>query len=382
MSIDLAVHQASTNVGTRQPGENKEMSLIPAQIGSSAISARTASWDEALLQVAEDESGLERRPVPLHAMRLQGGRLVVGETTLLLGPNGFEQLFRPFKAPSDYVKSLTPELQAALFNFHLQDADGRGRMTDHNAVVLSRNGTFRGFDRNDLCRLPAADVLQAVRNGLDDDHANLEIQNLQLRDEAMQVDIVSPQLSDEVRVGDVLKYGLRVRHSLRNDFATTIESFAFRLVCSNGLIQRQCIGRHATARSRPRTRRLADNHGQAHQQLRDQIHRLSSDAWQRLSGMRKGIRVLQQRPFDMPSLERFLRQARMHSTRLIKLVEMAWKAEGADQTAFGFLNALTRVATHETELSVQQRRRLDLLAGIFAGQDVHLCPSCFSVMSA
>jgi hypothetical protein len=71
----------------------------------------------------------------------------------------------------------------------------------------------------------------------------------------------------------------------------------------------------------------------------------------------------------------------MHSARLLNLVDAAWKTEGGESTAYGFLNALTRVATHEIELSVPQRRRLDLLAGIFAGQDVHLCPACFSVMA-
>jgi len=98
--------------------------------------------------------------------------------------------------------------------------------------------------------------------------------------------------------------------------------------------------------------------------------------------MREGIVALQERQFDFASLQRFLRQARMHSARLLKLVEAAWRAEGAEPTAFGFLNALTRVATHEADLSAPQRRRLDLLAGIFAGQERHLCPACFSVLSA
>src|SRR5262249_8839671 len=157
-----------------------------------------------------------------------------------------------------------------------------------------------------------------------------------------------------------------------------IESFAFRLVCSNGLVQRQCLGRKGTARSRPRTRRLPGRYEHAHQQQREQIGRLASEAWQRLRRMSEGIRDLQQRKFELKDVQRFLRQARMDSVRLLKLVEDAWKYEGAEATAFGFLNALTRVATHDPDLSDQQRRRLDLLAGVFAGQDVHLCPHCFS----
>jgi hypothetical protein len=66
----------------------------------------------------------------------------------------------------------------------------------------------------------------------------------------------------------------------------------------------------------------------------------------------------------------------------VKLVEAAWNSEGAEPTAFGVLNALTRVATHDPSLSDQQRRRLDLLAGIFAGQDVHLCSHCYSLIAS
>ena len=39
------------------------------------------------------------------------------------------------------------------------------------------------------------------------------------------------------------------------------------------------------------------------------------------------------------------------------------------------------VATHDPSLSDQQRCQLDLLAGIFAGRDVHLCPHCFSLIA-
>jgi len=184
-----------------------------------------------------------------------------------------------------------------------------------------------------------------------------------------------------VHPGDTIRYGLRVRTSLVGDYATTIDRFAFRLVCSNGLVQRQCLGRKGTARSRPRTRRLAGWLSNVEKQQRDQIGRLAAEAWQHLRSMSDGIRGLQQRSFDLGKMQSFLRQARMHSARLFKLVENAWNAEGAEPTAFAFLNALTRVATHAPDLNDSQRRRLDLLAGVFAGKDVHLCPKCVSLIS-
>jgi hypothetical protein len=365
----------------RAPSGHEASALIPARIAQTHFPARKTSWDVALQQVAAHEASLDRQHCPLHEIHLQEDKLVVGDCVLHLDDDGFEQLCRPFKAPADYLARLSPNLRSGLVNHHLGHAASSVRLTDHNTIVLSRNGTFRGFDRGDLCRLPATEVLHAVRDGLQDGGAGLEIQALGLHDAAVQADVVGRRLTDEVRVGDVIRYGVRVRHSLVGDYATTIESFAFRLVCSNGLVQRQCLGPGGTARSRPRTRRLPGRFGNVLQQQREQVSRLAAEAWQRLCGMGHGIRALQQRHFDLANLQRFLRQARMHSGRLLKLVEAAWQAEGAEPTAFGFLNALTRVATHEAGLSAPQRRRLDLLAGVFAGQDVHLCPNCLSLIA-
>jgi hypothetical protein len=49
---------------------------------------------------------------------------------------------------------------------------------------------------------------------------------------------------------------------------------------------------------------------------------------------------------------------------------------------FRALNALTRVATHSLDLAEWQRNRLARLAGIYANQDVHLCPHCFSILTS
>jgi hypothetical protein len=379
---------------TYQPAEESSAGLLPRAndregaapisapiVAETHIPARTTPWDAALQKIAAYEAGLERQQCPLHLIRVHGSKLVAAGRVLQLDDDGFERLCRALAAPAKYVARFGPMVRSGLLNYDLMHSDGTSRLAG-NAVVLSRDNTFRGFDRGDLYRLPATEVLCAVHAGIQEHHEELGIQTLKLNDEALQMDIVSPLLTEAIRVGDVIRYGLRVRHSLLGEYATTIESFAFRLVCSNGLVQRQCPGGKGTARSRPRTRRLPARFGDAKQQQRQQIARLAAEAWQRLRGMSEGIRGLQARRLDLGDLQRFLRQARMHSGRLLKLVEAAWGAEGAEPTAYGFLNALTWVATHEPGLSDQQRRRLDLLAGVFAGQDTHLCPHCFSLITA
>jgi hypothetical protein len=58
----------------------------------------------------------------------------------------------------------------------------------------------------------------------------------------------------------------------------------------------------------------------------------------------------------------------------------AWRVEGSETTHYGAVNALTRVGTHDQELSDRQRRVLASLGGLLAFSNVHICPRCFSVL--
>jgi hypothetical protein len=60
----------------------------------------------------------------------------------------------------------------------------------------------------------------------------------------------------------------------------------------------------------------------------------------------------------------------------------AWRTEGEENSHYGAVNALTRVATHDLDLSERQRRVLASLAGILAFSEVHVCPRCFSVLGS
>ena len=355
--------------------ETISQSPIRAQIAHAA----TIPWGAALAQVRQHDAGLDRMLCSPAELGLDRDKLYVGDLQLSLDEEGMRRLFGALHAPAEYVACLSPSLRTQILEFHLNSRGSEG-LSSERAVVLSRNGCFSGIDRADLHRLTGPVVLETVGEAIDG-NTEVEVQNLNLRQDAFQIDIVSPRLTEDARVGDTIRYGLRVRHSLVGEYATTVESFALRLACTNGLIQRECIGAKGTARSRPRTRRLPADHGDADKKQREQIRELTKAAWKRLRDVASGIRKLHDRPFDMDSLARFLRQARMYSARLNKLVEAAWRQEGSEGTAFGFLNALTRVATHDVSFSQQQRRRLELVAGIFSGQVAHLCPRCFGLIA-
>jgi len=169
-----------------------EGAVVPASKSAFPNQAQTTSWDAALQQIVTHEAGLDRQQCPFNQIRYQEDRLVVGDHILQLDDNGFDHLARRLKAPPDYLAQLTSELRSGLINYHLEHYGPSDRLTDNHNLVLSRDGFFRGFDRGDLCRLPGTDVLQAVRDGLRDNTAELEIQALNLTDTALKIDIVGP----------------------------------------------------------------------------------------------------------------------------------------------------------------------------------------------
>jgi hypothetical protein len=60
----------------------------------------------------------------------------------------------------------------------------------------------------------------------------------------------------------------------------------------------------------------------------------------------------------------------------------AWREEGAENSVYGAVNAITRVATHDQELSERQRRTLAALAGLLSFSHLHICDRCFSILQS
>jgi hypothetical protein len=88
----------------------------------------------------------------------------------------------------------------------------RRGLTDETSCILSRDGTFLDFARSDLLTLDDASVLAAACEGVGDLARTLEVQGLGLGDESFVVDVVSPQVTEEVRPGDVIRGGVHIAH--------------------------------------------------------------------------------------------------------------------------------------------------------------------------
>jgi hypothetical protein len=326
------------------------------------------------------ESTLCRDRFPISQVRVVGDRVIAGHKEYQLDNVGLQNLCKSARAPVDYLVSLNRDLRSRVLQSHFDDkrfADPK--LTDGTSCIVSRNGAFRGLSRVDLLTLNNADVLLAAREGVGSDALSLEVQNFHLSDEVFVLEMVSSRIAEEVRPGDVLHGGVQVRHSHGDGQATTVFAYVNRLVCGNGLVQRQCVGE--TRRSTPRTRRLAADRPDAKEMQMAQVRSLVANNWKDLQAKLASIRRLKDKPIEIKAiLERFLRQAHLFSRSLMESLLLAWEVEGSEETAFGALNALTRVATHSEELPSWQRTRLARLAGVFANQDVHLCKHCYSVL--
>lgn len=326
------------------------------------------------------EAQFQQDPFPATEIRIKGDRLFAGARELSLDENGKKRLCQRLGAPTVYLERLGNALRTQILQYHLNAglfADQR--LHAGNSQIVRRGDVFADLNRDDLYVLGCADVFQALKDGVGDDGSDLYVQSLIITDERIEIDLLSPRRSHEVRVGDVVRGGIHLEHSLFGEQATLVETHIQRLVCRNGLVHRECVNQ---ARG-PRTRRLETSHANARELQIDQIRRLVNQTWNGLSPKLHGISTLADQAVDAPAmLEQFLRRGRLHSRFVMEQLRNAWQVEGAEETQFGVLNALTRVATHSTVLTARQRRTLAHLAGIFAHHRTHICPRCFSITVA
>lgn len=337
--------------------------------------------DELDRELAAQEAGLQRCRFPVSEIRVEPGRLIAGRREFLLTDAGERRLCKRFQAPAEYVATIKPSFRALLLQDHL--FEGRyadDKLSDKNSCLLIRGDTFLDLGRSDLYTLNNATVVEAVREGVGSAAAELEVRGFHVDDESFALDTVSPQLAEEVRPGDILRAGVHVEHSQLNGQATQVMAYVTRLVCKNGMVHRECLGQ---SRSTPRTRRLSVDRPEAKEMQKAQIRKLVAETW---GGLKEKLGVIRRlRDKDLSdvrnTLERFLRQAHLYSRALMDSLLVAWEQEGSEKSAFGALNAITRVATHSTELPSWKRQRLARLAGVYANQNVHLCPHCFSILA-
>jgi hypothetical protein len=337
------------------------------------MSGTTLSFDQARSVVHAADIQYQEHRVAWEHLQAEPRALRVGERTFQLDDEGLGRVCSQIGAPAQYLSSLPDDLWPALLNHHFRErADTR-----QVASAIACGGRIIGLGRGDLARMPAEEVLSAVQEGSGRRESDLEVVNLRLGHDLFLFDIVSPIGSSEITPGDVIQAGVEIRYSPTANFATTVSAYALRVVCQNGMIQRECLG----ARRTPRTRRPSADNPQSSRLQHDQIRRLTMDAWSRIEQRLRGLQELTTQPADFDRVTAtWLQRARLSPDRYRAALQRAWDAEGNDRTVYGVMNAFTRAA-NDAEIPERVRVAFARLGGLLAFQSRHLCPRCFALVA-
>lgn len=321
-----------------------------------------AGWDAEFSEIRLNPADLHFQP---------DGILYRGEVIRLDQP-ARTQAFKRIGAPGWYLEKLSPEFQAAALAEHAAHGDfGRRPM------LVLRNGELVVIARGELFSPSNADTIRAVQDALGTEGETLTVAQIDRNPERLDVELVSPSKAITVRPGDVVESGLHIVHHRFGNQATVIEAFIYRLICRNGMTRRECVGDGSK-----RTRKLPVEFPNNRELQMNQIRRLTQQNWNGLQAQLEELRRTSERPVHVEELlMRWLQDARLAGRTMMDRLRAAWHEEGAENTHYGAVNALTRVATHHRDLSERQRRVLASLAGLLAFKEVHICERCFSVLT-
>lgn len=350
---------AATNKGVKELLSDLE--ILDRRYRFMPIEAGHLSLRDGDLQVAGEVVRLSSTPPPKHEKSESEFRFArIGQLCDSLG------------IPSGYIPGLPDPLCTDIINYELAQPK-----RPQSLVVMGRD--FVRFDRSDLVRISASEVVAAALEVLP---TELSVNTLELNQDSLRLELVSPSAKGEPRPGDHVSGGVRIDHSLTAAHPTTVLCFLLRIVCMNGQTSRSC----GTVRSVPRVRRLPIEIDDAKHLMIKQVKRVTWEAFEDVAEKLEGLHALAHEKLrDQSDVERVwtqhLRRVRVDTKEIFDQLRAAWHEE-QDLTVYGALNAITRVATHNSSQLKERwkRDRLSSLAGVLSSSTTHLCPKCYSVV--
>jgi len=337
---------------------------------------RTAGQIQNLKELAEVAERIDNSVTEVHLDSTELGfeADVIRHQGRLLGldQNGRNRIYRKLGAPVRYLESHSADFQAAALNAHCARGNFGAKL-----VAAVNDDEILTISRGDLYTLPIPDVIRAVGEVLEDVCSSLSVTRISLDWEQLDVELVSPSKEITVRRGDIVRSGIHIIHQRYGNQATLIEAFHHRLVCLNGMTRREC-----PSEGIERTRKLPIELPNHRELQMDQVRRLTRRIWGGLESQLEAMRTTAASPVRVEDLLiRRLQQVRISTEKVMPRLLSAWREEGSEDTLYGAVNALTRVATHDPSLKERQRRTLASLAGILSFSTVHhICKRCWSVL--
>ncbi len=186
-------------------------------------------------------------------------------------------------------------------------------------------------------------------------------------------------LTTEPRVGDIVTLGVRLRHSSAGYFASQVAFSAHRLVCSNGMTAPVCNEQN-------RRMRIRRGHEESIPKTLGRIEAACRQAFSSLSDRMKALDKLADEPMDLRrAVDQLVLNQRWSRRVSAELHAAIDRGEHGDESAFGLVNLLSYIATHNPQttgrsITKNVLDRMDLVAGVYSAQPIHQCPECKRIL--
>ncbi len=143
------------------------------------------------------------------------------------------------RIPAPYYERMrreNPELLAYNVNSWLETQEPQNRM------IRTLDGTARALLSDRYRRIDNYEVAEAVLPAIAK-IGGARVESAEITAERMYIKVVSPRLEAEVRVGDVVQAGMVITNSEVGLGSVNIRPMIYRLVCTNGMIAPDAMGR-------------------------------------------------------------------------------------------------------------------------------------------
>jgi len=159
-----------------------------------------------------------------------------------INDNAHNQLAARLNIPRKYYDRMTeiPGLREHNVNAWLHG------QPEHR-MVRTLDGTARAFLSNSFKPYDNYDILKTAIPVLRE-FPDLQVKSQSLTDTRMYLQLLFPSLKSEVKVGDVVNYGITLRNSEVGHSSVAVESMVWRLVCSNGMVGSSLLKKYHAGR--------------------------------------------------------------------------------------------------------------------------------------
>ena len=276
--------------------------------------------------------------------------------------------------PNPYFKDCTNELRAFSFNHRINQLLDPEAML---AVTLKDDALYK-ISNSKLLSIPRFKILDTVSNAKPSgvDRRNLRVIEYRYNG-SFDLSVISPDLNKEPHKGDTVAFGINVRGSRSG--AIQVQGAAFRLICSNGAINRICTHQRRHLK-RPQTDGLSEA------DFLENIATVSRQAWNEWDAHADSLEKLTKITIDISNIEDLTKKLTAKPffipLKNVKLIIDYLKEHHSRQviTLYELYNAMTFIGTHQTSLPYDFRVRLRLGAGEISRRNSRICDLCHQLV--